>query len=52
VQIRVNSVNPTLVLTEMGKWLWSDPAVSDPFKARIPLGKFAGMKVVTFYRSV
>jgi len=39
--IRVNSVNPTIVLTEMGKRAWSDPAKGGPMLARIPLGRFA-----------
>jgi NAD(P)-dependent dehydrogenase (short-subunit alcohol dehydrogenase family) len=40
--IRVNSVNPTVVLTEMGKRAWSDPIKSGPMLvARIPLGRFA-----------
>jgi NAD(P)-dependent dehydrogenase (short-subunit alcohol dehydrogenase family) len=39
--IRVNSVNPTVVLTEMGKRAWSDPAKGDPMLARIPLRRFA-----------
>jgi NAD(P)-dependent dehydrogenase (short-subunit alcohol dehydrogenase family) len=40
-RIRVNSVNPTIVLTEMGKRAWSDPAKGGPMLARIPLGRFA-----------
>jgi len=40
-QIRVNSVNPTVVMTPMGKRAWADPAKGDPMKARIPLGRFA-----------
>lgn len=39
--IRVNSVNPTVVMTPMGKRAWADPAKGDPMKARIPLGRFA-----------
>jgi NAD(P)-dependent dehydrogenase (short-subunit alcohol dehydrogenase family) len=39
--IRVNSVNPTVVLTEMGKRAWSDPAKGAPMLARIPLQRFA-----------
>jgi L-xylulose reductase len=39
--IRVNSVNPTIVLTEMGKRAWADPAKGGPKLARIPLGRFA-----------
>lgn len=40
-QIRVNAVNPTVVLTPMGKRAWEDPTKGDPMKARIPLGRFA-----------
>jgi L-xylulose reductase len=40
-KIRVNSVNPTVVLTDMGKRAWSDPAKGGPMLARIPLGRFA-----------
>ena len=36
--IRVNAINPTLVLTAMGKQVSSDP---EPLLARIPLKKFA-----------
>jgi L-xylulose reductase len=39
-QIRVNSVNPTIILTPMGETLWGDPAKGDPMRARIPLGRF------------
>lgn len=39
--IRVNSVNPTVVMTEMGKKAWGDPAKSKPVLDRIPLGRFA-----------
>ena len=35
-------MNPTVVLTPMGKKGWGDPAKSGPALARIPLGKFAG----------
>ncbi|CAH1273426.1 DCXR [Branchiostoma lanceolatum] len=40
VNIRVNTVNPTVVMTDMGRMAWSDPAKSGPMLARIPLGKF------------
>ncbi len=40
-RIRVNAINPTVVLTPMGKRAWADPAKGDPMKARIPLGHFA-----------
>jgi NAD(P)-dependent dehydrogenase (short-subunit alcohol dehydrogenase family) len=39
--IRVNSINPTVVLTEMGKRVWSDPKKGGPMLARIPLQRFA-----------
>jgi L-xylulose reductase len=39
--IRVNSINPTVVLTEMGKRAWSDPKKGGPMLARIPLKRFA-----------
>lgn len=35
--IRVNSVNPTVIMTEMGKLGWDDPAKADPMLAKIPL---------------
>ncbi|GLV32942.1 uncharacterized protein CBL_08996 [Carabus blaptoides fortunei] len=38
--IRVNCVNPTVIMTEMGKLGWSDPAKAEPMKAKIPLGRF------------
>lgn len=40
-KIRVNAVNPTVVLTAMGRKAWSDPTVANPLLARIPMGKFA-----------
>ncbi|KAL8163360.1 UNVERIFIED_CONTAM: hypothetical protein K2H54_018919 [Gekko kuhli] len=40
-KIRVNSVNPTVVLTEMGRRNWSDPQKAAAMTSRIPLGKFA-----------
>ena len=41
----MNAVNPTVVMTDMGKMAWSDPAKAKPMLERIPLGRFAG----TFY---
>jgi len=38
--IRVNTVNPTVVLTDLGMH-WSDPVKAGPMLARIPLRKFA-----------
>ncbi|KAK2174824.1 hypothetical protein NP493_775g01113 [Ridgeia piscesae] len=45
-QIRVNNVNPTIVMTEMAKIVWSDPAKSGPLLKRTPQGKFAEVKDV------
>ncbi|XP_034104496.1 L-xylulose reductase-like [Drosophila albomicans] len=39
-KIRVNSVNPTVVMTPMGIQIWSDPAKSEPLLERIPLSRF------------
>ncbi len=39
-QIRVNAVNPTVILTPMGEMVWGDPAKGDPMRAKIPLGRF------------
>lgn len=35
--IRVNSVNPTVIMTDMGRLGWSDPKKADPLVAKIPL---------------
>uniref|UniRef100_A0A2M3ZBV5 Putative diacetyl reductase/l-xylulose reductase n=1 Tax=Anopheles braziliensis TaxID=58242 RepID=A0A2M3ZBV5_9DIPT len=39
-RIRANSVNPTVILTRMGRDNWSDPAKADPLLAKIPLRRF------------
>ncbi|CAD7078863.1 unnamed protein product [Hermetia illucens] len=39
-KIRVNSLNPTAILTNMGRAVWSDPAKSGPLLNRIPLRRF------------
>lgn len=44
--IRVNSVNPTVVLTNMGRENWSDPAKSGPVLTNIPLHRFAELHEV------
>lgn len=44
--IRVNSVNPTVVLTQMGRANWSDPAKSAPLLGAIPLHRFAELHEV------
>lgn len=38
--VQVNAICPTVVLTEMGRTLWSAPERKDPFLARTPLGRF------------
>lgn len=37
--IRINCVNPTVVMTDLGRRFWSDPALGDPMKAKIPLNR-------------
>lgn len=49
-QIRVNSVNPTVVKTAMTKWVWGDPDVLDKVCKSIPLRHFAG-NVLCNYKS-
>ncbi|KAJ8923051.1 hypothetical protein NQ315_001600 [Exocentrus adspersus] len=44
--IRVNSVNPTVVMTKMGKKWWSEPSRGGPMLARIPLGRFCEVQEV------
>mmetsp|Transcript_3920 Transcript_3920/g.12158 ORF Transcript_3920/g.12158 Transcript_3920/m.12158 type:complete len:197 (+) Transcript_3920:354-944(+) len=39
--IRTNCVNPTVVLTELGRDAWKDPAKAGPMLASIPAGRFA-----------
>lgn len=41
--IRVNTVSPTVVLTEMGRLGWSDSQKAQSMISKIPLGRFAGM---------
>ena len=38
--IQANAVAPTVILTEMGKQVWGDPAKGEPMKARIPARRF------------
>ncbi|KAF5912947.1 hypothetical protein HPG69_012636, partial [Diceros bicornis minor] len=40
-KIRVNTVNPTVVMTPMGQANWSDPQKAKTMLDRIPLGRFA-----------
>ena len=43
-QIRVNAVNPTVVMTPMGRRAWADPAKGGPMLARISLGRFVELE--------
>ncbi|XP_053561641.1 L-xylulose reductase [Bombina bombina] len=45
-QIRVNAVNPTVVMTDMGRIGWSDPQMAGSMLSRIPLGRFAEVEDV------
>lgn len=38
--IRVNCVNPTVIMTEMGKIGWADPVKAKPMLEKIPLGRY------------
>ncbi|XP_060522590.1 L-xylulose reductase-like [Cylas formicarius] len=44
--IRVNAVNPTVVLTELGKQIWSEPAKKEWMLSKIPLNRFAEIEDV------
>lgn len=46
-KIRVNSVNPTVVLTAMSIPNWSDPVKAESIKCRIPLHRFAELDEVS-----
>jgi NAD(P)-dependent dehydrogenase (short-subunit alcohol dehydrogenase family) len=39
--IRVNSVNPTVVMTEMSAFYWGRPEIGGPFLDKIPLRRWA-----------
>lgn len=45
--IRVNSVNPTVVLTAMSLPNWSEPTKAEKMKSRIPLNRFAELNEVS-----
>jgi L-xylulose reductase len=40
-RIRVNSVNPTVVMTEMSAFYWGRPEIGGPFLKQMPLGRWA-----------
>jgi NAD(P)-dependent dehydrogenase (short-subunit alcohol dehydrogenase family) len=39
--IRVNSVNPTVVMTPMSAWYWGRDDIRGPFLDHMPLGRWA-----------
>lgn len=39
--IRVNSVNPTVVMTPMSAWYWGQPEIEVPFLDQMPLHRWA-----------
>lgn len=39
--IRVNSVNPTVVMTEMSAFYWGRPEIGEAFMNKMPLGRWA-----------
>jgi L-xylulose reductase len=39
--IRVNAVNPTVVMTPMSAWYWGRPDIEGPFLEQMPLGRWA-----------
>ncbi|CAD7948417.1 unnamed protein product [Amoebophrya sp. A25] len=45
-KIRCNAVNPTVIMTPMGKKVWGNPEKGGPMLTRIPLGQFAEEKDV------
>ncbi|XP_017887597.1 L-xylulose reductase [Ceratina calcarata] len=44
--IRVNTVNPTVIMTEMGKLGWSKPEKAQTMLSKIPLGRFGEVSEV------
>ncbi|CAG4979972.1 unnamed protein product [Colias eurytheme] len=38
--IRVNTINPTVVMTELGRRAWADPQKAQTMLSKIPLGRF------------
>ena len=43
-QIRVNSVNPTVVLAGMGVEYWTEPQRAERLKSLTPMGRFCELK--------
>lgn len=45
--IRVNGVNPTVVMTDMSNFYWGRPEIGGPFLEQMPLGRWATEDEVT-----
>lgn len=45
-KIRVNSVNPTVVMTGMGKLAWAETKTGAPLQSKIPMGRFGEIQEV------
>jgi hypothetical protein len=45
-------VNPTVVLTDMGKIGWSDPVKAKGMLDKIPLGRFSGNNIAINFQLV
>ncbi|SDS76584.1 NAD(P)-dependent dehydrogenase, short-chain alcohol dehydrogenase family [Friedmanniella luteola] len=44
--IRVNSVNPTVVMTPMSAWYWGREDIEGPFLRQMPLGRWATVEEI------
>ena len=44
--IRVNSVNPTVVMTPMSAWYWGREDIQGPFLEAMPLGRWATVEEI------
>ncbi|XP_050671362.1 D-erythrulose reductase-like [Leptidea sinapis] len=44
--IRVNTINPTVVMTELGRRAWADPEKANAMLSKIPLGRFGEVEDV------
>jgi len=49
--IRVNSVNPTVVMTEMSAFYWGRPDIGEPFLNQMPLHRWANRRRTSRPRS-
>lgn len=44
--VRINAVNPTVVWTEMGRKVWSDPEKQAKLRSKIPMDRFVEVREV------